>query len=194
MNNKKQDIRIIQLAKWQIPKTKSVLGYDGASTYLSIGYFDMIDASSAAQGQYIHPLLAAYSASQRHLNQRFMREISTEDVTLSEDYTVQELLLFTNIGANGFYDTEITAFWGHSSPVMFVSLIHIDNESKIDAIISKIKNCFSGKNYLYYFSFDYSGIVLLAKDMELNSYLKLMFRLNYENKDGQKLIRDSYSF
>lgn len=194
MNNKKQDIRIIQLAKWQIPKTKSVLGYDGASTYLSIGYFDMIDASSAAQGQYIHPLLAAYSASQRHLNQRFMREISTEDVTLSEDYTVQELLLFTNIGANGFSDTEITAFWGHSSPVMFVSLIHIDNESKIDAIISKIKNCFSGKNYLYYFSFDYSGIVLLAKDMELNSYLKLMFRLNYENKDGQKLIRDSYSF
>ena len=38
MNNKKQDIRIIKLAKWQIPKTKSVLGYDGASTYLSIGY------------------------------------------------------------------------------------------------------------------------------------------------------------
>lgn len=194
MPNSKQDIRIVQLAKWQIPKTKSVLRYDGESTYLSIGYFDMIDASPVGQGQRIHPLLAAYGASQRHLDQRFLGKASETGVSLLGDYTVQELFLFTNIGVNGFSETEITEFWEHSSPMMFISLIHIDNESRVSAIISKIKTCFAGKNYLYYFSFDYSGIILLAKDMELASYLKSMFRLNYENKDGQKLIRDSYSF
>lgn len=193
MSNSRQDIRIIQLAKWQIPKTKSVLGHVSESTYLSIGYFDMINASPVVQEKYIHPLLTAYGASQRHLQRRLPGE-KTEEGSLLEDYTVQELLLFTNIGDAGFSDTEIEAFWGHSSPVMFISLIHIDNESRINDIVSKIKKCFAGKEYLYYFSFDYSGIVLLAKGMELKGYLKLMFQLNYENKDGQKLIRDSYSF
>lgn len=197
MSNSRQDIRIIQLAKWQIPKTKSVLGHVSESTYLSIGYFDMINASPVVQEKYIHPLLAAYGASQRHLQRRLpgeKTEEKSEEGSLLEDYTVQELLLFTNIGDAGFSDTEIEAFWGHSSSVMFISLIHIDNESRINDIVSKIKKCFAGKEYLYYFSFDYSGIVLLAKGMELKAYLKLMFQLNYENKDGQKLIRDSYSF
>lgn len=192
MPNNKQDIRIIQLARWQIPKTKSVLEHTGDATYLSIGYFDMIDASQVIQEKNIHPLLAAYGASRRHPDRR---NSSPESMgLLSENYTVQELLLFTNVGNGGFSDTEISAFWSYSSPVMFISLIHIDNASRIHDIILKIKSCFAGRKYLYYFSFDYSGIILLAKGMELKSYLTLMFRLNYENEDGEKLIRDSYSF
>lgn len=199
MANKKLDIRMIQLARWQIPKTKSVFDFNNENTYLSIGYFDMIDASDVME-QNLHPLLAAYGASQRHPD--ISREndwdgTEEKNTSLLRDYTVQELLLFTNIREeqkSGFEEEKIKAFWKETSPLMFISLIHIDNESRIDVIISKIQKCFQGKEYLYYFSFDYSGIVLLAKNMNLKSYLQLMFQLNYESENGNKVIRDSYSF
>ncbi len=186
-----QDIRIIQLAKWQIPKTKSVMKYQKESTFLSIGYFDMADIWEVSREEGVHPLLAAYNVSHRHPKHEQKTE---KNAPLLEDYTTQELIIFTNADEREFGGDRIDSFWKNDSPILFVSLIHIDNGSCISDIIERIRECFKGRQYLYYFSFDYSGIVLFAKEMKLSEYLKLMFLLNYENKDGKKLIRDSYSF
>lgn len=187
--NKEQDIRIIQLSKWQIPKSKSVMEYMGEAAYLSIGYFDMIDVCKV-QEEGIHPLLAAYGMSHRHDAQRN----GQRTISLLENYTMQELIIFADVKSKRFNQEEIDTFWRADSLVMFVSLIHIDSESDVHKIIENIHNCFNGKEYLVYFSFDYSGIILLAKNMGMKEYLRLLFRLNYDNKDREQWIRDSNSF
>ena len=48
-------------------------------------------------------------------------------------------------------------------------------------------------NFLYYFSFDYSGIVLFYKGNSLKEYMDVLFALNYGDK-SEKIVRDTYSF
>lgn len=192
----KIDTRIIQLARWHIPKDKSVLEYNRESTYLSIGYFDMINVFPGEEDENMSPLLLAYSNSNRHPNPS---ETSDGEIQLLENYNVQEMFLFTNIlntendEGNGFTEKRIKEFWENKDLIIFVSLIHTDNDTEIESIISKIEKTFEDKMYLYYFSFDYSGIVLLAKGMKMREYLECMFDLNYNNS-SKKIIRDSYSF
>src|SRR5699024_1136208 len=80
-----------------------------------------------------------------------------------------------------------------------ISMIHVDNEivehnsEKLNHIIDTINLLFKGKEYLYYYSFDYSGIVLLANDMKITDYLSSLFYLNYKLDNKMVLIRDSFS-
>lgn len=173
------DIRIIQLAKWQIPKSGS-LSEEEKDTYLAIGYFDMMEIVKVQEIETMHPLSQAYCGLPRH-----------KQTNTSEEYTMQELIIFTDVG--GFGLDVIDQFWDDNSLLMYISLIHVDNESDIEQIIKRIQEEFGGKRYLYYFSFDYSGIVLLAKEMKIEDYTASMFRLNYDNKKREKLIRDSFS-
>lgn len=189
--NDKLDTRIVQLAKWKIPKSESMFLYNQEETYLSIGYFDMVDVRKIDDEDEISPLLSAYKGLHRNSNGNVNQ--NTPDWEVVEHYSIQELIVFTNIGKFGWKKERIENFWKNDSFLMFVSLIHIDNESNVELIIQKIKEIFGESNYLYYFSFDYSGIVLFAKDMEIKSYLLKMFELNYQEYEGKKLIRDSYS-
>lgn len=184
MMNKGRDIRIIQLAKWQIPKSKSLFeDTDGdGSNFLAIGYFDMIEAVGAGTDEKEHPLTAAYKGLPRY-----------GKTDRAEDYTVQELILFTDTGDGIITQEAVNRFWKDESLIMFISLIHVDNESNIDGIVSRICETFKNQCFLYYFSFDYSGIILLAKNMKIETYVTFMFQLNYGKTNGRDMIRDSYS-
>ena len=189
MEDNKIDVRIIQLAKWQVPKSESVLSFSDDPAYVSIGYFDLlhVERVDITPGKE-HPLLQAYKASHRY---RMKREGQKKEV--SENYTVQEMMAFTSQSETLFTLKEIEEFWNNESLLIFVSLIHIDNDSDIKQIIGKIKDTFKDKSYLVYFSFDYSGIILFAKGMGFKTYLELIFQLNYNHLQGEKLIRDTYS-
>lgn len=181
----KLDIRILKLAKWEVPKSESIFAYSGES-YLSIGYFDMLDVEPVNYHKKdgLHPLSAAYEKLHR---------VKGKNQKPLENYSIQELIVFSNVEEGGDGRKRIDDFWRKESLLMFVSLIHVDNESDIDKIINKIKEVFDESNYLWYFSFDYSGIIVFAKDMSVKQYLERMFRLNYAYEGQQKLIRDSYS-
>lgn len=182
------DIRIIQLGKWQVPRTETI--QKGTQhTYLSMGYFDMINIIEGTETRYPHVFSNAYMSLPR---QKESRQKLDE---LLKEYTIQELIGYTNVGQNGFSETYIREFWEDSSFLLFVSLIHIDREGNVEDIIKRIRCIFYGKKYIYYFSFDYSGILLFVKGEGIKDYLQLLFQLNYEKADGgRKLIRDSYSF
>lgn len=192
MKEKDIDIRIIRLGKWQIPRTKEITKNECENNYLSIGYFDMINIIEGEKKGKSHLFTNAYMCLSKQ------NETSDEKEKLEnllEEYTIQELIGYTNVGENGFSLTEIKAFWEKKSFLLFVSLIHIDCDSDVNAIVERIREKFKGKNYLYYFAFDYSGIIIFAKEMNIEVYLHLLFELNYEKNDlGKKLIRDSYSF
>lgn len=195
MGSKTIDIRVIRLGKWQIPRTKSIQ-VSGKEIYLSMGYFDMIDVFEVEQKK----KMSFFSNGYENLSRRmYEREDKKEEKKafkkIMEEYTIQELVIYTNIGDNGFSYENIKNFWEYNSSILFVSLIHIDCDSNIKSIIEQIKMIFGDERYLYYFAFDYSGIILLTKSTDMQKYLQLTFRLNYEkDKEGKKLVRDSYSF
>lgn len=200
MATKKIDIRIIKLSKWQIPKSEDIFSYHGQekNAFLSIGYFDMIEVQEVTGSELDHPLLRAFYSSHRHQNEK--DDESSQYEHLMKNYTTQELILFTNIGEEGFSKRKIESFWKTDSLLTFVSLIHVDNDTtngsspEVNDLIDRINRIFNRKNYLYYFSFDYSGIVILAKNMSIQQYLKVLFQLNFENEDNnRKWIRDSFS-
>lgn len=199
MPSKKIDIRMIKLSKWQIPKTEDILAYPGQNdnTFLSIGYFDMMEVHKVDSFEIYHPLLRTYYSSHRHQQKEKNKEFNSN---LMKDYATQELILFTDIGKEGFSEDEIRRFWKDNSILTFLSLIHVDNDManspncEIGNLISKIKKIFAGESYLYYFSFDYSGIVILAKGISISQYLDMLFKLNFDNgTKRKKWIRDSFS-
>lgn len=187
MGTREIDIRVVELSKWHVPKQKGIFEAGEAvekneksSEYLAIGHFDMINVKKVTtnfEGK--HPLLCAYDSS-------FRRKQSSGDT-----YAAQELMVFTDI--TDFFTREyVERFWDMADLLFFISFIHVDNEDKIGEITNRIKALFQGKDYIYYFSFDYSGIIVFAKDMSLSAYLKYIFQLNYDN-NNRKIIRDSYS-
>lgn len=138
---------------------------------MAIGYFDMIDIVNAKETQDEkqkdrgeHPFSQAYLGLPRH-----------EQANTTEEFTMQELILFTDIEEKENSKERIDQFWEDDSLLMYISLIHVDNESDIDKIIVRIQEEFKGQQYLYYFSFDYSGIVLLAKIWKLRHIRQLSF-------------------
>lgn len=206
---KEIDIREIRLGKWQIPNSgKRFGGSDG----LAIGYFDEISAvSGKKEGQ--HPLVSAYEHSYRINKDKGRDEDKggVEDKGKEEDkereYSVQEIKAFTNIideknesedsitdenpKRDGFRKEEIRTFWEDESCLIYVSMIHIDLEMDINSVIDKIREIFGNCNqFLYYITFDYSGIVILVKGIPIWQYTGMIFRLNYEMPI---VIRDSFS-
>lgn len=189
--NNDLDIRIIRLSKCHIPKNSPILPSDtNINQYLAIGYFDMVDVIKVEPSKNNHPLFDAYKNSYRW----------EDDIdSLMKEYSTQELIVFTNIGKDGFEKQKIESFWSGAFDVRFISMIHVDNEISenvslgLNVILEKINELFEGKEYLYYYSFDYSGIVLLANDMTVEEYLKNLFYLNYNLENGTNLIRDSFS-
>ncbi len=187
MGTKDIDIRVVELSKWHVPKQKGIFkagevtrGNEKSSEYLGIGHFDTINVKKVNtnfKGK--HPLLCAYDNS-------FRRKQSSDDT-----YAAQELMVFTDI-TDIFTRGYVERFWDMDDLLFFISFIHVDNEDNIREITNRIKTLFQGNEYIYYFSFDYSGIIIFAKDMPLSEYLKSVFQLNYDN-NNQKIIRDSYS-
>lgn len=150
----------------------------------------MVDVIQVQPSEDNHPLFEAYKNSYRW----------EDDIdSLMKEYSTQELIVFTNIGEDGFEKEKIERFWSGNFDIRFISMIHVDNEIAennslgLSAIINKINSLFEGKEYLYYYSFDYSGIVLLANDMTIKEYLNNLFCLNYKLENKTNLIRDSFS-
>ena len=192
------DTRILRLGKWQIPRSERAFKMEAERTYLSMGYFDMIEIVKADYEEH-HAFRKAYKSLMRQKWETWTQ--GKQDEHILEEYRLQEFSIFTNSKTTekdtrvGFMEDEIQRFWGSEQLMLFISLIHIDNESNVTKIVDRIRNIFDKQNYLYYFSFDYSGIVLFSKCNSVANYLKLLFRLNYEkDEEGKKLIRDSYSF
>lgn len=184
------DIREIRMGKWHIPKKNDIFNNNGENAFQAIGYFDMLEVKSAnKEGE--HPLKNAYEQSYR---------ISS---SLDAGFSVQEIKAFTNIiteikhdtilekdARKGFTKEQIDNFWEDESLVLYISMVHLDIECSLEKVTDTIRKIFTGEKYLYYITFDYSGIVILTKDISFDRYVKCLFQLNYLNGN---LVRDTFS-
>lgn len=177
------DSREFRLGKWNIPRNAKS-DYPIGDMYYALGYFDIIGIERIKGDRNKHPLTQAYENSYR-LKDDFQ-----------SDFFVQEIKAFTNISEDarvGFKDREIKDFWEDDSILLCFSMLQLYLENDVENILDKIREVFVAVKYLYYFTFDYSGIVILAKDISIKDYKELLFKINYSNEESVKLVKDSFS-
>lgn len=189
----KIDVREIRLGKWHIPKSQSIGSIEGDSdgAFHAIGYFDLLEVREIKIDE--HPLSDAYKNSYRVLSEEKL------------GYSVQDIKAFTNVidevdtapssdmgRKQGFTKQQIEKFWEKNSLVLCVSMVHFDLGQSVKEVTDKICDVFKGRDFLYYITFDYSGIVILAKDISVEEYQKCLFDLNYLQVENT-LVRDTFS-
>ena len=188
------DIREIRMGKWHVPKSSDIFGSgDGNDFFLAMGYFDMLEVKATKTKEGEGPLMQAYTNTYRIASEADLK------------HSVQEIKAFTNIVDSsgndvessadmkrGFTKEEIDKFWKDESLPMYISMVHLDLEHCLDDIIRKICKIFKGRNYLYYITFDYSGIIVLAKNDTVKEYARKLLKLNYFCQNEMR-IQDTFS-
>lgn len=188
------DIRLVTLYKLHIPKTKSFLELANLKAdvkehccYFTTGHYDLIDIApvKAPEGGGEHVLSAAHKQMGNLVNKHIAQDA----------FSKQKLLVFTNKGDNGISEKDINDFWQsdeeHHSKMFFVSMLHMNDKFDLDKILRYLKTCFGKIQHLYYFSFDYSDIIIFCRANTVKDFVEAINKLNYDSKN--KYFRDSFS-
>lgn len=186
----KKEICLLKIGRWHTPKSKSIV--ETTYNYICTGCYDALDIKTLGTQN----LEEAYNL----ILEDKMQE------TNSELYTDRRIVMFRDCCETDFkYDC---------GKNVFVSLLNINNLKVKEALV-KIQETFDNEytgKYALYFSFDYSDIIIVAQDITIPEYNKLINNLNYsgefgiifdtltlygiptqKSKDLMKLIDDDYS-
>lgn len=185
------DARVIKLGKLFVPKTKSYSEFNkeknnlNCGRYVSTGYFNYISIYNIKDdnGNAFSSLFEVHQRSEEIIN-----------VPENDECSYQFVKVFTNVNndESGYTKKEISDFWADEKLMIFVSMIHIGNNNLSD-IVNSIHENFKdvSNNYLVYFTFDYSDIIIFLKSDRITDYMDRISNLNYNLE--QKLIEDSYT-
>lgn len=185
------DARVIKLGKLFVPKTKSFSEYNknnndlNCGRYVSTGYFNYISIYNIKDdmGTPLDSLFEIHQKSEEIIN-----------VPEDDECSYQFVKVFTNVDNNGsgYIKDEISEFWDEEKLLIFVSMIHIGNNDLTEVINNVNENLSNlSDNYLIYFTFDYSDIIIFLKSDKITDYMSRISKLNYDL--DQKLIEDSYT-
>lgn len=165
--------------------------------YTMFAHYDAIKVFEANSDDHAvvesNPLLEAYKKS--HKTNTRIQGASGQTLFVFADTQLSEPY---GSGETG----KIDAFWAdESEPLFFMTMINIgiSGFSHIHTILEKIKNCYNGKKYLVYFTFDYCDIVIFLRGDSFSECANCVFNLDYfpKSEKGNALIADSitlYSF
>lgn len=185
------DTRVIKLGKLFVPKTKLFSNFNKAKEYLhceryvSTGYFNYISIYDIKDDNG-HPFKSLYE-----IHQKSEQIINVPE---NDECTYQFVKVFTNVDNNeSTYTAEqISNFWKDKKFLIFVSMIHIGNNN-LNEVTIKINEIFKDlyNDYLIYYTFDYSDIIIFLKSNKITDYMGRISKLNYDL--DEKLIEDSYT-
>lgn len=190
------DVREIRMGKWHIPKSSDIFGgKDNKDSFLAIGYFDVLEVKKAIQqrdgkeqeNENQNPLMQAYENAHR---------ISSNE---NLGHSVQEIKAFTNIipatdsSLEGFTQEQIDHFWEAESFALYISMVHLELDTPVKQVTDGIRRIFENQEYLYYITFDYSGIIVLAKNRTVRQYVDSLLQLNCLCSEETRLVQDTFS-
>lgn len=82
----------------------------------------------------------------------------------------------------------IETFWGCTDyPLLFISLINLNNNKNIDSVLARIGEVFEKKRCLTYLTFDHCDILLFFRGDSFREFSDNIFKLNY----GSNLVNDT---
>lgn len=164
------EILSLKLGKWHTPRHESIC--DMPYGFVCAGCYDAFDISTIIPSD----INNIYGHIQKDKDSDEYKGI----------YADRRIIMFRNIDSSG-----IKIDYQKST---IVSLINIDN-SKVEETIKSIREIFKKYNaeekYLIYYSFDYSDLVIVAQDIELNVFNSVIFDLNY--CDTCEYVRDTFT-
>lgn len=205
------DARKFSFSKLPLPKTDSILTNNAE---ISVGYFDLVNVSK------VNTSIEDSLECNKNLKSCVDRILSEycEHIQISpneKENSKQNIFAFTNQSeTEKFTETEfafstekLKNFWDTKEDIThYYSLLHINFENEKDVLkliceLNKIFNKgFVEYRAVFYFSFDYSDIIICAKNMIVSEYTRIIFNANYFSLDDNRkkttlnnLIKDSFS-
>lgn len=198
------DARFFSFGKFVLPKTTPITK---TRSEIAVGYFDNV------QVEKIEPDTDYYNTIDQYLMSFFKMQHSKDE----KDVSRQNLFAFTN-RANKEYFTDdgyafsgekLDRFWEDKKFTFnrFYSLLHIRGckKKELYKLLSWLNQVFNSNNSqeytaVFYFTFDYSDIIICAKNISVSEYTSKIFSINYNNnistnkiKSYNYLIKDSFS-
>lgn len=198
------DGRSFSFSKYSLPKTNSLVDTNQDCT---IGYFDLVDVKEvkpdSKYDSVLDQLLMGYF-NQTHKPINFPTEISEQNLFAFTNKS--DIEIFSSNGYS-FSKEKLDDFWNNENTFnRFYSLMHIECSSsqEIYGTINWLNFIFNSEsqdkyNAVFYFSFDYSDIIVCAKNMNILDFTKKIFKVNYSQvqtdsvKSFSYCIKDSFS-
>lgn len=193
------DVRVINLYKLHIPKTKSFESLVGNiqktsnKCYFTMGHYDLIDIQKIDIQNQSDLLSEAYDAA-----------AGDENIEI-DSFSSQKVLVFADKNKNQ-PEEKFQMFWDNVTDkhMLMMSMFHIDDltdKGTIDlqSIVNEITDYFAKKELeiLYYFTFDYSDIIIFCKTDDVARYVNTLNCLIYKDiysTKKKKVIIDSFTF
>lgn len=198
------DGRIFSFSKYSLPKTCSLVD---AKQDCTIGYFDLVDVREVK-------LDTKYDSVLDQLLMGFFEQ-THQIIDNPNETSEQNLFAFTNksdkeffnLDGYSFSEDKLAEFWENTDTFnRFFSLMHIEclSETDIYGVINWLNFIFNDSspdkyNAVFYFSFDYSDLIICAKNMSVTNFTEKLFEVNYSQskqypvKNFSFCIKDSFS-
>lgn len=203
------DARKFSFSKFTLPRTKPILSKktDSVNDEIAFGCFDTVNVTKIDTEK----MNQSFSFGDKILSEFCINiQLKPND---SED-SRQHILAFTNEATDeifteenfAFSSNKLNTFWdscANDTNLLYYSLLHINvNDRKnIYRFIKKLNKLFNHdcEEYraVFYFSFDYSDIIICAKDFMVTEYANKIFKMNYFEIDDEcnccDFLKDSFS-
>ena len=188
------DARNFSFIKYHLPKTDSLLS---SSMDIAVGFFDSVDVKKINNKKCQNSIDGVLKSYYSTISKNFPEQENSR----------QNIFAFTNVEENekfeedkfSFSQKKLLQFWKNET-VTFFSLLHINFKTKSDMTnllyrLNKLFNNNSEKyNAVFYFSFDYSDIIVCAKNLSVTEFTKNIFEATYGNTElDTAVIKDSFS-
>lgn len=198
------DARFFSFGKFVLPKTTPITN---TKAEIAVGYFDNV------QVEKICPNQNYYNTIDKYLMGFFEKQHSK----VQKDISRQNLFAFTNRDNKEYFSEKgyafcgekLDRFWADNDSTFnrFYSLLHIRDCKekelyKLLDLLNQVFNSSDSNEYtaVFYFTFDYSDIIICARNMTVSEYTSKIFSINYidsvksDNVECHKhLIKDSFS-
>lgn len=191
------DGRSFSFSKYSLPKTNSLIDTNQDCT---VGYFDLVNVKKVTpDSKYdsvLDQLLMGYF-NHTHKSINFPNEISEQNLFA---FTNKSDIEFFSSNGYSFSEEKLEEFWNNEKTFnRFYSLMHIECSSaqEIYGVINWLNSIFNNSleqkyNAVFYFSFDYSDIIVCAKNMNISEFTEKIFEVNYSQTKIN--LTDSYSY
>lgn len=191
------DARNFSFIKYHLPKTDSFLS---SPIDIAVGYFDSVDVKP----------IKVENEEESNINDYLKNYFCTDSEKFPEqENSRQNIFAFTNVGKEEifnedkflFSDKKLKKFWKKKKDtVKYYSLLHISFKSKSEILklLHKLNNLFNedteNYNAVFYFSFDYSDIIICAKNLSVTNFTKIIFEATYGGASlDTAVVKDSFS-
>lgn len=190
--SKKVDARVLTFDKWNIPKEGSYTSMLKKDSYLATCYFDIIKIKKVGN-ESVDVSFSDIKNPNSSLMSQYYSAIQDNSFSINIVHrTQQHYFLLTDVtGAEKFWDKAENT--NRPLVVTMLKLCGTSYDESISVFKERVEKIFSDKDYVWYYTLDFSEIVIFSLVDSLQKYLTSIWELNYEtfDKNNQRVIQDT---